>query len=617
MVTIFYDNTSAIAISNNPIIYSRTKHIDIRYHFIRDHILKRDIELHFIPTEYQLADIFTKPLDELNFTRLKAEEFWCTAIAYDPNTPINDSEARPFKEYLIKFLVMNGKKPLIPDYKTFVKSTGLDYAKGTYVSYPSPKFVKSKLAKIVENTIILDRTPVLKTTFPVAWRILFTFVVQVLGGNYSSTEQVNSIQQPIAYCLLTRTKDESFRSSPTILGNSKFSNDPSKVTPIELATFMVVVNNHENSVISLPFTVKKKKWKSQTVTPTLPQSQGPEASRSLPQKRKNHKSKKTLTETQITPPTGLLEGSKQSHSVSSGNALLLSDDELMKESEDEVFEAGDEMDEDIHHTYDEETQSPSPNKDQPKSLTEDQWKKHEEVVASYADLKSEIKGFHDAAYKVHKGTEASFSTYERLLVKFQSQYGKDAEKILGSLKVIQESVKEDPALNKKVIKATKAYIKNSTNLTDLLSLIKSFDFQGLKSSVESLQARHLKVSLLQLSQVVCLQQHLLSLKGQQLLGENFTHADTKEPPSHTKGENDKMETQETEVEKVYEKETTEEVPTRPIRAVPISTIRPITRPNPEVALIESYSRPPLTDTILEILIPQPTGPVIDITPPEP
>ncbi|GJV39175.1 retrovirus-related pol polyprotein from transposon TNT 1-94 [Tanacetum coccineum] len=55
------------------ILHSRTKHIDIRYHFIRDHILKGDIELHFIPTEYQLADIFTKPLDEPTFTRLKAE----------------------------------------------------------------------------------------------------------------------------------------------------------------------------------------------------------------------------------------------------------------------------------------------------------------------------------------------------------------------------------------------------------------------------------------------------------------------------------------------------------------------------------------------------------------
>ncbi|GKA18892.1 retrovirus-related pol polyprotein from transposon TNT 1-94 [Tanacetum coccineum] len=72
-VPIFYDNTSAIAISNNPVLHSRTKHIDIRFHFIRDHILKKDIELHIIPTQYQLVDIFTKPLDELTFKRLIVE----------------------------------------------------------------------------------------------------------------------------------------------------------------------------------------------------------------------------------------------------------------------------------------------------------------------------------------------------------------------------------------------------------------------------------------------------------------------------------------------------------------------------------------------------------------
>ncbi|GKD95038.1 hypothetical protein Tco_1374875 [Tanacetum coccineum] len=72
-VPIFCDYTNAIAISNNLVLHSRTKHVDIRYHFIRDHVLKGDIELHFIPTQYQLADIFTKPLDEPTFKRLIVE----------------------------------------------------------------------------------------------------------------------------------------------------------------------------------------------------------------------------------------------------------------------------------------------------------------------------------------------------------------------------------------------------------------------------------------------------------------------------------------------------------------------------------------------------------------
>ncbi|GJR07973.1 retrovirus-related pol polyprotein from transposon TNT 1-94 [Tanacetum coccineum] len=69
-VPILCDNTSAITISNNSVMHSRTKHIDIKYHFIKYYILKRDIELHFIPNQYQLVDIFTKPLDETTFKRL-------------------------------------------------------------------------------------------------------------------------------------------------------------------------------------------------------------------------------------------------------------------------------------------------------------------------------------------------------------------------------------------------------------------------------------------------------------------------------------------------------------------------------------------------------------------
>nr|GEW69856.1 retrovirus-related Pol polyprotein from transposon TNT 1-94 [Tanacetum cinerariifolium] len=58
---------SAIAISCNPVQHTRTKHIDVRYHFIKDHVEKGTIELHFIGTEYQLADLFMKSLPEARF----------------------------------------------------------------------------------------------------------------------------------------------------------------------------------------------------------------------------------------------------------------------------------------------------------------------------------------------------------------------------------------------------------------------------------------------------------------------------------------------------------------------------------------------------------------------
>ena len=70
---IFCDNTSAIAITHNPVMHSKTKHIDIRYHFIRDHVMKNDVEIHFVPTDKQLADIFTKPLDDKTFKHLISE----------------------------------------------------------------------------------------------------------------------------------------------------------------------------------------------------------------------------------------------------------------------------------------------------------------------------------------------------------------------------------------------------------------------------------------------------------------------------------------------------------------------------------------------------------------
>ncbi|KAM7466521.1 hypothetical protein LguiB_014083 [Lonicera macranthoides] len=68
---LFCDNMSAINISKNPVQHSRTKHIDIRHHFIRDLVDSKIIQIEYVDTKNQLADLFTKPLDKERFQELR------------------------------------------------------------------------------------------------------------------------------------------------------------------------------------------------------------------------------------------------------------------------------------------------------------------------------------------------------------------------------------------------------------------------------------------------------------------------------------------------------------------------------------------------------------------
>jgi hypothetical protein len=72
-IPLLCDNESAIKISYNPCEHSRTKHIDIRHHFLRGHAIKGDIVISHVGTNDQLADIFIKPLDEKRFRELQSE----------------------------------------------------------------------------------------------------------------------------------------------------------------------------------------------------------------------------------------------------------------------------------------------------------------------------------------------------------------------------------------------------------------------------------------------------------------------------------------------------------------------------------------------------------------
>jgi len=72
-IPLLCDNTNAINLTKNPVQHSRTKHIRICHHFIRDHVANGDCEIQFVSTENQLADLFTKPLSKERFNFLRNE----------------------------------------------------------------------------------------------------------------------------------------------------------------------------------------------------------------------------------------------------------------------------------------------------------------------------------------------------------------------------------------------------------------------------------------------------------------------------------------------------------------------------------------------------------------
>jgi hypothetical protein len=65
--TIHCDNQSCVKISENHVFHDRSKHIEIKYHYIRDMVQRKTIHMQYLPTHEQIADIFTKPLAKKKF----------------------------------------------------------------------------------------------------------------------------------------------------------------------------------------------------------------------------------------------------------------------------------------------------------------------------------------------------------------------------------------------------------------------------------------------------------------------------------------------------------------------------------------------------------------------
>ena len=65
--TIFTDSQSALAVARNPIFHARTKHIEVHYHYVKERLSAGEINLDYVPTQDNLADLFTKALSREKF----------------------------------------------------------------------------------------------------------------------------------------------------------------------------------------------------------------------------------------------------------------------------------------------------------------------------------------------------------------------------------------------------------------------------------------------------------------------------------------------------------------------------------------------------------------------
>ncbi|GJZ94766.1 hypothetical protein Tco_0666969 [Tanacetum coccineum] len=417
MVAIFCDNTSALTISNNHVLHPGTKHIDIRYHFFIDHIIK---------------------------------EFWCTAMVKRPRPPTEDSETLPLRESRIRFTVKNGGTPLYFDFKTFCQCTRLDYNNGTYVAMLQTEAVKPELLKFgLHNdrtktetpNILVNKTPLLKTCFLAVWRLLMTFVIQVLGGNKSSidklnpsqqmivfTDQLNSSQQMIVFSLLTKKKIDMERSFTMIL--------------------LLNTNSAQDKLLGCTHSVLP------LVSPT-------------PSLKKVRKKKEVLNYYEI-----FMENSKG---------------DLKELSDEEVFEAGYEMEDVFPLNTEEESQPPS-STNKPESSKSKKLKKSE----------PSLKPSSEPSDSESSSVSLPFKDYDNYMLIIERVLARN----------IQDVIKDDLALNAKVVESIDAYVKNlakltelnlhmkeasSTyrqifiNLSNLVELLREANTPGLRNTLETIQ----------------------------------------------------------------------------------------------------------------------------------
>ncbi|GJZ14696.1 retrovirus-related pol polyprotein from transposon TNT 1-94 [Tanacetum coccineum] len=259
---------NVIAISNNLVLHSRAKHIDIRYHFIRGHILKGDIELHFVPTDLQLANIFIKPLADPSFTRLVAElgNLNVTSKLKDKHSQylIQDSLKRAltlqptamYVEYLKEFwytieveeeaktitlLLLWWDKPLSFTQDEFISAIGLTICKDT-VPLPPKETVRAGLVTLflfhkdkptLSSTVLVNSSPLKMKYFSPILKLFMQYIVKCLDLVHKLQNGKKNRELDICH---TRFLSLIFEK---LLGKDYVSNDLTLVKPhtITVASF--------------------------------------------------------------------------------------------------------------------------------------------------------------------------------------------------------------------------------------------------------------------------------------------------------------------------------------------------------------------------------------------
>nr|GEX22720.1 retrovirus-related Pol polyprotein from transposon TNT 1-94 [Tanacetum cinerariifolium] len=275
--------------------------------------------------------------------------------------------------------------------------------------------------------------------------------------------------------------------------------------------------------------------------------------------------------------------------------------------EDDMLEAGEEIDKDILPT-DEEGQASVEayydenvgHKDQTDKIVKETTKTIDNINKAKIDERAKLL---KALNRVSKTLEVDFFLQEDMKKMAESYtttsgYLSGLTKFINNTKFLELLTKLEGFQSTLNTLSFHQRISNIEN-TQVTMQSKIFSIKG--TNIEMLQAS--KECLLLPPQAVFLFQKLHSLKSMHLLGENLEkHAIVcQKPPSYNEGEPMQIVTTTKKPKDEAAETPMEQEPKRPTRAVSISIVKPITRPNLKVSLIESASRPPLTDPIFEIL----------------